>query len=316
MLGTLFTIALAFATRLHASPVLQQWLEGSAQNHGVEIAAEVTPPTTFVASIPLKTTPLPHLPGGDAPADPDISARNVYAYDRSTGKILYQKDPHKQVPMASITKVMTAIVVLDQEADLGKEIKIPSDAIQIEGSNMSLLPGEVLTVRELLYGLMVNSANDAAQVLAKEVGGGSISNFVRLMNQKADELGLKDTHFQNPTGLDAQGHYSSAYDIGQLADYAFAKPELDQMVSTKVMTITSHDYTQTRHYLQNTDKLLQGVEGVYAGKTGFTDNAGLCLVSAARTQGHDIINVVLGSEDRGGDTQKLLAWEIAHYVWQ
>lgn len=315
MLATIFTIVLAFATTLNAGSGVSQWLQTQAENHGAQISVDVQTDPTYFANVEQNVSTLPHLLGGDS-SQPEISAKNVYAYDRATGKILYQKDAHKQVPMASITKVMTAVVVLDQEQDLNKEVKITADAVQVEGSNMVLLPGEVLTIRELLYGLMVNSANDAAQVLAKEVGGGSISNFVRLMNQKADELGLKNSHYQNPTGLDQEGHYSSAYDIGQLADYAFAKPELDKMVSTKVMTITSHDYSRTRHYLQNTDKLLQGVEGVYAGKTGFTDNAGLCLVSVARTNGHDIINVVLGSEDRGGDTQKLLAWENAHYVWK
>ncbi len=319
MLATVFTIALALATRLNVAAPVQSWLETKAEDHGAHLASTATVAEAGGAAFsPLQqsTSLLPHLPGGDAPSDPSISAKNVYAFDRATGKVLYQKDAHKQVAMASITKVMTAVVVLDQEPNLDKQVKITSDAIRVEGSNMSLLPGEVLTVRELLYGLMVNSANDAAQVLAKEVGGGSISNFVRLMNQKADELGLENSHYQNSTGLDQEGHYSSAYDIAQLADYAFDKPELSQMVSTKTMTVVSHDYTHTRHYLENTDKLLAGVEGVYAGKTGFTDNAGLCLVSAARSNGHDVINVVLGSEDRGGDTQKLLAWEFAHYVWK
>lgn len=315
MLATLFTIALAFATKLNVGTSAESWLQAQASQHGANMAPAVVQHEEVYQAFSESPAQLPHLLGGDA-SQPDISAKTVYSFDRATGKPLFQKDAHKRVAMASITKVMTAVVVLDQEPNLDKEIKITPDAVAVEGSNMALLPGEILTVRELLYGLMVNSANDAAQVLAKEVGGGSISNFVRLMNQKADELGLKDSHYQNPTGLDQEGHYSSAYDIGQLADYAFVKPELDKMVSTKVMTITSHDYSRTRHYLQNTDKLLQGVEGVYAGKTGFTDNAGLCLVSAAKTNGHDIINVVLGSEDRGGDTQKLLAWENAHYVWK
>jgi D-alanyl-D-alanine carboxypeptidase len=315
MLATLFTIALAFSTKINFGDSVDAWLRQQAQTHGAHFEKRTVSQPIYFSSLTQNISLLPHQPGGDA-SQPEITAKNVYSFDRATGKILYQKDAHKEVPMASITKVMTAVVVLDQESDLNKEVKITADGVKVEGSNMALLPGEVLTVRDLLYGLMVNSANDAAQTLAIEVGGGSISNFVRLMNQKAAELGLKNTHFQNPTGLDAENHYSSAYDIGQLADYAFAKPELDQMVSTKVMTVTSHDYTQTRHYLQNTDKLLAGAEGVYAGKTGFTDNAGLCLVSAAKQNGHDVINVVLGSEDRGGDTQKLLAWEFAHYVWK
>ncbi len=230
MLATFLTIALAFATQLNVGSGIETWLQTQAQSRGANIVAESKESPTYFAPVSQTVSLLPHLPGGDAPAEPGISAKNVYAFDRATGKILYQKDAHKEVPMASITKVMTAVVVLDQEPNLDKEVKITADAISVEGSNMALLPGEVLTIRELLYGLMVNSANDAAQVLAKEVGGGSISNFVRLMNQKSDELGLVNSHFQNPTGLDQEGHYSSAYDIGQLADYAFAKPELPTII--------------------------------------------------------------------------------------
>lgn len=257
---------------------------------------------------------LPQLAGGGDTEPVALSANAVYAFDRDTGKVLYSKNPHKEVPIASITKLMTALVVTDLEEDLDRTITIPTGTPVIEGSSMGLLPGEVLSIRDLLYGLIVKSGNDAGMVLA-ETTAGSVSNFVKMMNQKARSLGLEDTQFANPTGLDDPENYSSAFDIAQLGNYAFDHEVLKTMVGLREVTVTSRDYSRTTHYLQNTNKLLAEDIGVFAGKTGFTDDAGLCLVSAASRDGEEIINVVLGSEDRAEDTRRLVLWEYSNFRW-
>lgn len=258
--------------------------------------------------------PLPSLAGGDD-EKVELSAKAVYGYDRNTGHVLYEKNKDKKVSIASLTKLMTALVVVSEEGNLEREVKIPSGIPQ-EGSDMGVLSGEILTIRDLLYGLMVNSGNDAALVLAREVGG-SEANFVRLMNLKAKSLGLTHTHYANPTGLDDPENYSTAFEIASLGEIVIHHPVLSTIVSTNEKVVTSRDYTRTTHFLKNTNKLLRESEtGVFAGKTGFTDEAGLCLVSGARRNGHEVINVVLGSEDRAEDTRRLLDWEYKHFSWE
>ena len=314
MMQFLFTFLLAASVQLNAPANTQNWLETQATKFGASFDSveQASPKQLVFAETGLQ--PAPKLRGGGDAGRVELSATSVYAFDRATGKPVYEKNPKEKVALASITKLMTAIVVLEQEKDLDREVKIPSGTISVEGSTMELLPGEVLTIRDLLYGMIVKSANDAAMVLAESTGG-SVNNFVRLMNAKARDLGLEATHFANPHGLDDPENYSTAFDIGHMADHAFRLPVLKDMVGTNIITVVSKDYTRTSHYLENTNKLLTAETGVFAGKTGFTDEAGLCLVSAARRNGREIINVVLGSEDRAEDTRRLLDWEYANYAW-
>lgn len=258
--------------------------------------------------------PVPHLVASGDVDHVELSAHAAFGFDRATGKVLYAKNENERVSIASITKLMTVLVAYEQvHGDLDREVKIRPGISQIGGSLMGLLSGERVTIRDLMYGALVASGNDAALTLA-EVTGGSEKNFIQLMNIKAQELGLSRTHFATPVGLDDPENYSTAFDISQFAEYVFRHKDLQDMVGTRAITIVSRDPSHTRHPLQNTDKLLaEGV--VFAGKTGFTDNAGLCLVSAARQNGHDVVNVVLGSEDRAEDTHRLVDWEFSHYTW-
>ena len=194
-----------------------------------------------------------------------ISAQRAILMDACTGRVLYEKQADTQSLIASTTKIMTALVVCEQ-CNVLDRMKIPKEAVGIEGSSMYLQEGEVLTVQELLYGLMLHSGNDAAVALAIYCGG-TVEGFAQLMNDKAHRLGMDSSHFVNPHGLDAPGHYSTARDMAVLAAYAMENPIFRQTVSTK----TVHAGTRS---LRNHNKLLWQVEGADGVKTGYTKAAG------------------------------------------
>ena len=200
-----------------------------------------------------------------------ISAEKAILLDAATGRVLYEKDADSRSLIASTTKIMTALIVCEQ-CNVMDRMRIPKEAVGIEGSSMYLKVGEVLTIQELLYGLMLASGNDAAVALAIYCGG-TVEGFAQLMNDKARELGLKGTHFENPNGLDSPGHYSTARDLANLAAYAMENPIFAKTVSTKSIRIGQRT-------LQNHNKLLSFVEGVdcyvpYAGS--LHDNLGVTL---------------------------------------
>lgn len=243
-------------------------------------------------------------------AEPELSAKAVTAYDTETGKMLYQKNMNSRMAPASTTKIMTAIVAIEHfnNSDL---LTVPADAL-VGGSNMGLKAGEVMTFRSLLYGMMLNSGNDAAFTIALNYPGG-FDAFISKMNQKVAELGLENTHFDNPAGFDSTSHYSSAYDLLQIGKEAMANVRLGKVFSTKETQVTSIDRSQT-HVLKNLNKLL-GEDGIIGIKTGTTEMAGESLVGLSEKNGHTVLTVMLNSKDRFGETKNLLDWIYNNYTW-
>jgi len=217
--------------------------------------------------------------------------------DAATGRVIYEKNADEQSLIASTTKIMTALVVCEQ-CNVLDRMRIPREAVGIEGSSMYLKEGEVLTIQELLYGLMLHSGNDAAVALAIYCGG-TVEGFAELMNDKARVLGLTGTHFVNPNGLDAPGHYSTARDLAILSAYAMDNPIFRQTVSTKTVTVGER-------YLHNHNKLLWRVEGADGVKTGYTRAAGRILVSSATRNGRRMICVTINDPDDWTDHGMLL----------
>lgn len=235
-----------------------------------------------------------------------LDSRIALIYDRASGRILYEKNGNKQTPMASTTKIMTAIVVLEN-ANLKDVVTIDSKAAGIGGSRLGLSKNDKITVNDLLYGLLLRSGNDAAIALANYVGG-SVSGFADMMNKKAEEMGLKNSHFIVPHGLDNDGHYTTAYELAKMADYALKIDKFKEIVSTKSTTININGYPKS---INNTNQLLGSVSGVYGVKTGFTNGAGRCLVSSCKRDNLDIITVVIGAnttKERTSDTIKLIEY--------
>ncbi len=225
-----------------------------------------------------------------------ISAGSAILMDGQTGRVLYSHNAEKRSLIASTTKIMTALVVCEQ-CNVLDRVRIPQEAVGIEGSSIYLKAGEVLTVQELLYGMMLCSGNDAAAALAIYCGG-TVEGFAEMMNDKARMLGLKDSHFVNPHGLDAPDHYSTAHDLAVLADHAMENPIFAKTVSTKTVTIGGRS-------LRNHNKLLWQVDGADGVKTGYTKAAGRILVSSALRQGRRLICVTINDGNDWKDHKDL-----------
>lgn len=236
-----------------------------------------------------------------------ISAQHSVLLDAQTGRVLYGKNPDAKSLIASTTKIMTALIVCEQ-CNVLDRIRIPKEAVGIEGSSMYLQEGEILTVQELLYGLMLHSGNDAAVALAIYCGG-TVEGFAGLMNDKAYALGLTGTQFQNPHGLDAPGHYSTAEDLAILAAYAMENPIFARTVSAKTVKVGER-------LLTNHNKLLWRVEGADGVKTGYTRAAGRILVSSATREGRRLIAVTINAPDDWNDHTVLLEKGFSQYTVQ
>ena len=233
-----------------------------------------------------------------------VSAKHAYVLDTVSGRVLYEKSGSDPSLIASTTKIMTALIVCEQ-CNVLDRMRIPKDAVGIEGSSMYLQEGEVLTLQELLYGLMLSSGNDAAVALAIYCSG-TVEGFAELMNDKARLLGLRNTHFENPSGLDAPGHYSTARDLAVLSAYAMENPIFRKTVSTKSLRVG-------QRYLTNHNKLLWRVEGADGIKTGYTRAAGRILVSSATRNDRRLIAVTIHAPDDWNDHAALLEEGFSRY---
>lgn len=240
--------------------------------------------------------------------DTTVSARHAALYEPATDTFLYDKNGDDRAPMASTTKVMTALIVLEK-ANLDQVVTIPPEACGIEGSSIYMKPGEKLTVRDLLYALLLQSANDAAAALALTVGG-SIRNFAALMNERAQALSLSNTHFVNPHGLDDPEHYTSAKDLARITAAAMDIQEFRDMVGTVKHTIPSGNDGSTR-VLFNHNRLLRLYGDAVGVKTGFTKKSGRCLVGAACREGLTLISVTLDAPNDWNDHIRLFDYGFA-----
>ena len=217
--------------------------------------------------------------------------------DADSGRVLYAQNIHEKRHIASITKLMTALVAVEQTENLDQEIAVPSECVGIEGSSIYLQPNERISLRGLLYGLLLQSGNDAAAAIAIHVAG-SVDAFADLMNQKARELGMGNSHFTNPSGLSDEGHYSTAYDMALLACACLKNEAVAEICATKSITVGTRTYV-------NHNKLLFRCEGCVGMKTGYTELAGRTLVSACTRNGQTLVCVTLNDKDDWDDHEAL-----------
>ncbi len=242
--------------------------------------------------------------GQNAYASPgSLSAVSAIVIEAQTGTVLYEKNADERRAMASTTKIMTALLTIEA-GDLDREFTVDPLAIRVEGTSMGLMEGDRVSRRDLLYGILLPSGNDAANAAAVSVSG-SISAFVKLMNSRAQELGLSDTHFATPSGLDAEGHYTTARDLALLAAFAMRDETFREVVCCRSAQVEfgNPPYKRT---LYNSNKMLARYEGAIGVKTGFTDNARRCLVSAAERNGVMLVAVTLNAGDDWNDHTKML----------
>ncbi len=243
--------------------------------------------------------------------EPNINSRSAIVFDRNSKEVIYGKDENTKKKMASTTKIMTCIVVLEK-GELTDTVIVSKNAAGTGGSRVGLKTGDKATVQDLLYGLMLCSGNDAAVALAEHVGG-SVEGFAELMNAKAKELNLSNTNFVTPHGLDNENHYTTAYELAIMADYGLKNKTFRSIVGTKNITI---NINRKPRNLNNTNELLGSVSGVYGVKTGFTNGANRCLVSSCKRDNLDIITVVLGADTkkfRTQDSLKLINYAMNNY---
>lgn len=265
--------------------------------------------TFSIPSFPL--SPLP-LKMKEAPAF-EVKAASACALDAENAVLLYAKDKDKRLAMASLAKIMTALIILEDNR-LNSPVLIKEEYTKVtpEESQLGLIAGDKVQVSDLLYGLLVYSANDAAKALA-HFKAGNEEKFIKLMNEKAKNLGLKNTHFSSVTGIDHKDNYSSAYDLALLFKCALSYPLFEKIIQTKDYEFTS---LEGHHYLMNnTNELLGRDSRVIGGKTGSTDEAGKCLATLASYNNHRVITVLMNAPDRFSETQRLLDWIYASYFW-
>lgn len=232
-----------------------------------------------------------------------MSAQSAVVIDADTGEVRYEHNADAVLPMASTTKIMTAIVAIEQ-GDIDRTYTVKPEYTQTEGSSMYLKPEETVSIRDTLYGLMLMSGNDAALAIAGECGGQEA--FVQAMNDKAEALGLTNTHFENPNGLDGETHHTTARELAELTAYALQNPDFREIVSTK--NITCAGRTMVNH-----NKMLSLYEGAIGVKTGYTKKCGRCLVSAAERNGRTLIAVTLNDPDDWNDHCTMLDEAFAQY---
>jgi serine-type D-Ala-D-Ala carboxypeptidase (penicillin-binding protein 5/6) len=247
-------------------------------------------------------------PAAEKPQAPHITAKAAMLMDMDTGTVLYSRNADKRLEMASTTKIMTAILILES-LPLDKQVKVPAAAVGVTGSALGLHRGETFTVEQLMYAMLVPSANDAAATLAVAEAG-SVKAFVAEMNARAKKMGLTNTHFVNAWGIHAVDHYSSAKDMAKLAAYAMHNAVFRRIVSTREYTLP-HAGGVANRVIKNSNELLQDVDWVNGIKTGSTPWAGYCLVSSATKDRMTLISVVLGAKDQ--DTRESESKALLNY---
>lgn len=232
-----------------------------------------------------------------------VSAKAAVVINGDTGEVIFEKNSHAKLSMASTTKIMTALLLCEY-GNFQKEITVTSEMLRVEGSSMGLLSGDKVTLHDLLYGLMLSSGNDAANVIAFAVAG-SKEKFVKMMNKKAQELKLTSTSFETPSGLDGENHYTTAYELALLTKYAMQNEEFCKAVSSQKATL-NYGNPPYRRTLTNHNKLLKQYEGAVGVKTGFTKKSGRCLVSSAKRDGKFVIAVTLNAPSDWQDHKLML----------
>lgn len=253
--------------------------------------------------------PIPVLKGEES--YPVVSSQGVLAVDLDSGISLYEKNSDSPLLPASTTKIVTALTALDAYS-LDQVLKV--DGVKVVGQKMGLRKGEEMKFEDLLYGLLVYSANDAAVTLAENYPGG-YEAFINAMNAKAKELSMNSSNFENPVGLDGQSQITTARDLVRVSEFAMKNKEFAKIVGTKEITIQDAS-GKISYNLKNINELLGNVPGVLGVKTGWTENARENLVTYMERDGHKIMIAVLGSQDRFGETKELINWIFGNYEWQ
>ncbi len=258
-------------------------------------------------AFPVSAAPQPDVKSGTL----SLSAEASVLMDGYTGEVLLSTNADKRLPMASTTKIMTALIALER-GNIDEEFAIPAEAVGVEGSSVYLVEGERLTMKELVYALMLESANDAATAIAIIIAG-SVPAFAELMNRRAEELGLDSTHFTNPHGLDNPEHYTTARDLAKLACFALKNEDFRTVVSTRKRNISFKNGEGIR-LLVNHNRMLRNYDGSIGVKTGYTKKCGRCLVSAAERDGMRLVAVTLNAPDDWRDHTAMLDWGFKSYV--
>jgi len=261
------------------------------------------------ANDPLKTNPNP-IAKFNAKDPQNLSARAAVVIDAKTGSILFEKNADLKHLPASTTKIMTALITLEK---CSPESVITVPEIEQEGTQMGLAAGDQVTVENLLYGMLINSGNDAASALASSCAQ-TQEQFISSMNEKAEDLNMNDTYFVNPTGFDNDYQYSTAHDLAKLANVTMSSPLISRIVATKSTVVTDITGTKT-YFLENINELLEVVDGLEGIKTGQTQGSLENLVTRTTRNGNSVVVVVLGSKDRFTETQNLIEWAFDSYEW-
>jgi D-alanyl-D-alanine carboxypeptidase (penicillin-binding protein 5/6) len=249
-------------------------------------------------------------------AEPDVTtcAKAAVVMDVKTGRVLFSKNPDIKLAMASTTKIMTTLVAIES-GKLNEKVKVSKKAAHTEGSSIYLKEGEVITVEELLFGIMLRSGNDASMAVAEHIGG-SIEGFADMMNKKAKDIGALNTHFANPHGLDDPQHYTTAYDLALITSYALRNTKFAEIVKTKRKTISGPPDVEWDRSMMNKNKMLWQFEGGDGVKTGFTSKAGRCLVSSATRDNWQLCSVVLNCGPMWEESATILNYAFRNYTKQ
>lgn len=303
------TVAGASTARTEASAFLASPDATRTAEPTLPPTATPVPPTA--TTVPPTPTLAPPVKTGNAPP-PAVNSWSIAVIDEGSGTLLYGKDPHRELAPASLTKIVTSLVTLEQGWDLHKEITVQFDQSELVDSTlMGIKPGETYTLEDLLYGLMLPSGNDSALALANAVGGNE-TNFAQMMNAEAAKLGMKNSHFVNAHGLDAKGHYSSTYDLAIAARYGMTHfSEFPVLAKARYW-----DVHGTRAFtIYNLNRFLRSYPGADGVKIGYTDNSGPAIVASATKNGHRVYVALIHCGDIVGDSVPLFNWVFDNFTW-